>query len=398
MNRVNPDNGPLRILHVLRAPLGGLFRHVVDLTNEQIARGHQVGLVTDSTTGGAGAAQRLDALRDRLALGILRLPMRRMPHAGDVSTLWRVNRHLARLKPDVVHGHGAKGGLFARASDVLRTSASVRAYTPHGGSFNYKPGTPSHRVFMGVERFLARGTDLLLFESNYIAGRYDAFVGAYGPLRRTIVNGVSDAEFSPVIPDADAADLLYVGELRSAKGIDTLIDALALAAAARGDAPSLVLVGTGPDEGQLVRQAASRGVAHRIRFAGAMPARNAFRLGRILAVPSRAESLPYVVLEAAAARVPMIATRVGGIPEIFGPHAGRLIGSDDPTALAYEIVSALDASPRKLARDADRLSGFVATRFTISAMADGVLAGYAEARRRKAERRMPAMSIITEAG
>ena len=57
-------------------------------------------------------------------------------------------------------------------------------------------------------------------------------------------------------------------------------------------------------------------------------------------MPSRAESLPYVVLEAAAARKPMIATRVGGIPEIFGPHADRLISATIPTALADAIVSA----------------------------------------------------------
>ncbi len=48
----------------------------------------------------------------------------------------------------------------------------VRAYTPHGGSLNYKPGTPIHRLYMGIERVLERGTDLFLFESEYIAERY----------------------------------------------------------------------------------------------------------------------------------------------------------------------------------------------------------------------------------
>ena len=65
-----------------------------------------------------------------------------------------------------------------------------------------------------------------------------------------------------------------------------------------------------------------------------MPVREAFKLGRVLVVPSRAESMPYIVLEAAGARVPMIATNVGGIPEIYGPYRDRLGPPDDAADLA----------------------------------------------------------------
>ena len=68
-----------------------------------------------------------------------------------------------------------------------------------------------------------------------------------------------------------------------------------------------------------------------------MPVREAFKLGRMLVVPSRAESMPYVVLEAAGARVPMIATNVGGIPEIFGPFRDRLGPPDDAEDLRARI-------------------------------------------------------------
>ena len=63
---------PLRVLHVLRAPLGGLFRHVVDLAREQAARGHAVGLVADSLTGGDRANDELSALAPKLKLGVTR--------------------------------------------------------------------------------------------------------------------------------------------------------------------------------------------------------------------------------------------------------------------------------------------------------------------------------------
>ena len=70
-----------------------------------------------------------------------------------------------------------------------------------------------------------------------------------------------------------------------------------------------------------------------MRFLPPMPARQAFALGRIMVVPSRAESFPYIVLEAAAAGKSLIATGVGGIPDMFGPLAERLIPPDDCGAL-----------------------------------------------------------------
>ena len=74
-----------------------------------------------------------------------------------------------------------------------------------------------------------------------------------------------------------------------------------------------------------------------------MPARAAFTLARAIVVPSRAESMPYVVLEAIAAGLPMVATAVGGIPEIFGPYADALVPASDPDALASSMAALLAA-------------------------------------------------------
>ena len=381
-----PDTQPasLKIVHVLRAPLGGLFRHVIDLTREQAARGHRVGLIVDSSTGGARAEEVLASLAPQLALGVLRAPMHRLPHATDISALARISRRLSDLKPDVVHGHGAKGGAYARLPGFWTFEESpVRAYTPHGGSFNYKPGTFAHTGYMTVEGFLARTTDLLLFESAYIGRRYQQFVGKVDAIQRVIVNGVSPAELEPVEPAPDAADLFYIGELRSAKGIDTLIDSLPMVERMIGRRPSLVLVGSGPDRDALQAHAAEVGFADSVRFAGAMPAREAFRLGRILVVPSRAESLPYVVLEAAGASVPMVATDVGGIPEIFGPYANELIRCDRPLTLAEAIAAKLNASRAENLALAGKLAAFVGAKFTLANMVEGVIDGYREALARK---------------
>jgi len=92
-------------------------------------------------------------------------------------------------------------------------------------------------------------------------------------------------------------------------------------------------------------------------------------------VPSRAESLPYVVLEAAAAGVPMIATRVGGIPEIYGSQADTLVAPEDAVALARAIAGAIDR-PGATLEGARRLRERVAALFTVQNMVDGVLSAY----------------------
>src|ERR1700674_2831599 len=126
---------PLNILHVFRTPVGGLFRHVTDLAREQAKRGHRVGVVADSSTGGPHAEEAFRALEPHLALGISRVPMRRNPSPGDLPPLLHVMRRISQTGADVVHGHGAKGGLYARLA--LARKHAVRAYTPHGGSLHY---------------------------------------------------------------------------------------------------------------------------------------------------------------------------------------------------------------------------------------------------------------------
>lgn len=378
------DKSSLRIVHVLRAPLGGLFRHVLDLAREQIARGHQVGLITDSLTGGERADKVLRDLSESLALGLMRLPMQRNPSLSDLTNLAKVARRTAELKADIVHGHGSKGGLYARLPGLFgKAQGPVRAYTPHGGSFNYRPGSLPHKVYMRAESVLERCTDLYLFESAYIQSCFSNYVGPTQKLKRVVLNGISNAEFDPVQPDHDAADFFYVGELRSAKGIDTLIDALALVRERTGRRQKAVLVGSGPDQPALTERAQARGLAEDIRFPGAMPAREAFRKGQILLVPSRAESLPYVVLEAAGAAVPMVSTNVGGIPEIFGPYAPSLIDCDNAERLAEAMLAKQRQSAEDRRREAMQLRAFVQSRFHVSDMADAVLDGYRDGLRRK---------------
>jgi glycosyltransferase involved in cell wall biosynthesis len=362
---------PLDILHVLRAPVGGLFRHVVDLARGQSARGHRVGIVADASTGGAQADAVLAELWRELVHGVSRVPMSRQIGPRDVGAVRHVTRRIAETGARVVHGHGAKGGAYAR----LAGEAALRVYTPHGGSLHYRWASPVGFLYLSLERKLVPRTDLFLFESTYGLGAFKAKIGDPGSRARVVHNGVGASEFAPVTADPAASDLLFIGELRHLKGIDVLIQALALLKDSGHDA-TLTIVGDGPDRPALEARAQKLGGA--VTFAGTLPARQAFARGRLMVVPSRAESLPYVVLEAAAAGLPLIATRVGGIAEIFGPDAGRLVPPGDPAALAEAIGRAL-REPAEAAVLATRLQVRVHDNFSIGAMTDAVLAAYCEA-------------------
>lgn len=366
---------PLNILHVFRSPVGGLFRHVVDLAREQAARGHRVGLIADSRTGGDSAEAAFQSLVPSLALGLTRIPMSRHFGPRDVGAVTHVTRRAAESEADILHGHGAKGGAYARL--VFGQSRVARAYTPHGGSLLIGHDTLAGKFYLASERLLMRRGDLFLFESEFSAEAFRRKIGVPGGLIRVARNGVSRREFEAVVARPDATDLVFLGELRHIKGIDVLIDAIGRLRR-DGRAVSVTLVGSGPDRDALRAQVAALGLSDLIRFKPAMPGREALGLGRIMAVPSRAESLPYVVLEAAAGSVPLIATAVGGIGEIFGPQSAALLPAGDAGALAQAIVRTLD-DRAAATESASRLRERVAATFSIETMVDGVLDAYVSA-------------------
>ena len=150
---------------------------------------------------------------------------------------------------------------------------------------------------------------------------------------RCVFNGVTASEFDPVVTADDATDLVYVGEFRHIKGADLLIDAVAQLRA-NGRPVTLTLGGDGEETAALKAQVERLGLADAVRFIGHVKARDGFSKGRLLVVPSRGDSMPYVVIEAGAAGIPMIAANVGGIPEIFGPHDDALFAPNNVSALA----------------------------------------------------------------
>lgn len=369
-----PDR-PLRILHAVRAPVGGIIRHILDLASGQAERGHAVGIVADSLTGGERADAAFKEIAPRLKLGVHRLPIRREPHPTDVAAALRFLRLARSLKLDVLHGHGAKAGAYVRL--MRKSTTTIRVYTPHGGSLHYSPDTTKGAMYARLERALMNRTELFLFESAFARDTYERVIGKAAGLVRCVFNGVAASEFDPVTVAADATDVVYVGEFRHIKGADLLVQAVARLRA-DGKPVTLTLAGDGEETEALKALIKSLNLDDAVRFIGHVKARYGFSKGKLLVVPSRGDSMPYVVIEAAAAAVPLIAAHVGGIPEILGPHTDALFVADSVGAMADAIEAAL-ADPDTALERARALRERILIHFSQKAMVEGVLAGYHDA-------------------
>ncbi len=365
---------PFRVLHCLRAPVGGLFRHVCDLAKAQSDAGYAVGVLCADKPNDRQTLERISELAKHCELGVTRIGLGRKPGFSDAKALMATTYKLRELKPDVLHGHGAKGGLLARCAPASEPLA--RIYTPHGGSIHYAPNSPVGLMFGLAERLMLKRTDGLILESDFARSIFEHRFGELPTNTQVVHNGLAESEFAPVSTKSDPADFLFLGEIRELKGIYTLLDAIAEIASKR---PVTVdVAGDGPEMAAFTAAVETRSLSHSVRILGKVPARDAFARARAVVLPSHNDSFPYVALEAAAGGKPLIATSTGGIPEIFGPLADRLVEPGDAQALRVAMEQFLENEAEYI-RDAGDLRTHVRDQFSLSCMANGVAGVYAHA-------------------
>jgi glycosyltransferase involved in cell wall biosynthesis len=338
------DGQPLRILHCFRSPIGGIFRHVRDLAIEQSKAGHAVGILCDSSTGGAHEERLFNSILPHLSLGLTRIPIDRSISFRDIPVFWRSYKQIRSLRPDILHGHGAKGGAMARlAGTALRVNRYrvSRLYSPHGGSLHFNPKRLSGWAVFRLEKIQEMATDALIFVCEFERRTYEAKVGSIGTRSEVVYNGVGESDFALVPENADAVDFLYVGMLRDLKGPDIFIDAFARAERILRRPLSAMMIGDGPQKAEYLQMMTVRGLGRRITMRPAMDIREAFATSPTVVVPSRAESMPYIVLESLAAGKTVIASDVGGIAEVLGAGSRALVKAGDSDALARVMAESL---------------------------------------------------------
>jgi glycosyltransferase involved in cell wall biosynthesis len=368
-------------LHVIEATIGGTRRHVVDLVGGLARAGVDVGLVA--------AAEREPAFRGdlaRLAAAGVRVHelamVRSLSPARDYAHLKALEGILARERPDVVHTHSSKAGVLGRLASETR-ALGRRVHTPHTFAFLFSAmfGPLQRQLFRQIEAALAARSECLIAVSAGEAETMRAS-GVVDPARvRVVHNGIDPAPWRTARPvqlglPAGAPAILVAGLLNAAKGQDLAIAALALPGLERAH---LLLAGHGEQRAALERQALELGVAGRTHFLGwrdDLP--ELVAAADLVCVPSRWEALPYVVLEAMAARRPVLATAVDGSRDLVDDSTGALVPPEDPAALAAAAARLLAAESPARAALGERAAERVERGYTLDAMVAKTRAIYAE--------------------
>ncbi|HEY0778731.1 MAG TPA: glycosyltransferase family 4 protein [Gemmatirosa sp.] len=299
---------------------------------------------------------------------------------ADARVLKRTAAQLAAFDPDIVETHGYKPSTIVA---TLRAVAAPRwswlAFFHGGTTENAKV-----RAYNWIDRRAMSRADRLAVMS--LAHR-EAFAHL-GDRVRVVYNAVAELPapngaptlrvrelFCPT-PAADEVVLGVIGRLSSEKGVDVFLDACRRLVDA-GERFRAVIVGDGPDRMSLTARAAALGLDACVAFAGTLrDVAQVYRQLTCVVIPSRSEGLPNVLLEALDHDLPVVATRVGAVPEVLtDPLAGVIVPPVDPDALADGIRRAI-----ALARTPGAASARASTvrLFSLDARVDAHLALYAE--------------------
>jgi glycogen synthase len=360
--------------------LGGLQSVTSNLAGGLMGRGFAVTLLTHRYPRTLPAAEEIDGVPVRRLFFLS--PRLRYLKAGRLdlflagifyfpTNLLRLVRMIRRERPDVVNLHflGGPAPFLLLARILLRFKYIISL---HGDDVE---GLARGSWFdRWVFRTSLRRADAVTACSRYLLSQAQAIEAGIAPKGRVIYNGV-DLECRPV-PGSTCSSILAVGRLMPKKGFDVLLHALASMGRELG-AAHLVLIGDGPERDSLRMLGSDLGLNERVEFLGALDHGKAMRAiigSQIVVIPSRQEPFGLVALEAMAAGKPVVATRVGGLPEVLDGADALLVEPDDPAALAEGIAAAwtrLEREPTFGARNRQ-----VARRFTLEHMIEEYLAAY----------------------
>lgn len=336
----------IRVVHVLEATVGGTRRHVLDLCFGLPAERFEQHLICSLRTPAFQAD--IEGLRAR-GVRVTVLPMRReISPPADLGALWALSELLRRDRPDILHGHSAKGGFLARLAARQVQPRPATVYNPHAFPFQMTVGSVRRWVYLELERWAGRHTDrLVAVGPSQLALALEHRV--VPPERAVLIrNGVRPTDLvTGVEREAVRAELDLppespvfgtVAALVPQKDVASLVRAAAILKRQLRDA-CIVIVGDGAQRKVLQQLAARLGCADSIRFLGHRQDVPRLLTGLdVFVLSSLWEGLPYALLEAGLASLPVVATDIAGCRDLITPgETGLLARPGDPMDLAARM-------------------------------------------------------------
>jgi len=357
----------MKILHIItRLDMGGSAQNTLLSCLGLDPALYSVTLVKGSTEESNMTREEVDRLEQHLAsarrqgVAVITIPtlVRRISPWNDLRAFVAILVRLLRLRPDIVHTHTSKAGLLGRLAAWL-ARVPVVVHTPHGHVFYGHFGPALSRFFLVVERMLSRITDHLIALTPGEAEDY-VDLGVMPPHKISVIpsgvdlrrfagaraNRLSKRRALGVPPTALAVG--SVGWLLPIKGLSFLVRAMP-GILSRHPETFLLLVGKGDEEVKLRSLADSLGLNGRVLFLGwRSDVEEIIHSLDVLALPSLNEGMGRVLVEAMAAGVPIVASRVGGVPDlVWDGQNGLLVPPADSGALARAISQLFRDEPRR---------------------------------------------------
>lgn len=378
------DSRPIRVMRIIaRLNIGGPALQVILLAD----RMRPPDFTTTVVSGHVGPHEGdMSYLADACGVTPIYIPElgRELSPLRDLITLFKLWRLMRRLRPDVVHTHTAKAGFVGRLAAWL-ARVPVRVHTFHGHVFHSYFGPRKTAFFLALERLTARLTDRLITISPALKDEL-ATVYRIAPAEKIAVvplgldlstylstprqQGEFRAQYG--LP-ADAPLVGIVGRLVPIKNHALFLQAAQRVRRVLPDA-RFAIIGDGELREALVAQAKALGLAEAVTFTGFL--RNlcpAYSDLDLLVISSDNEGTPVSIIEALAAGVPVVATAVGGVPDLLdGGGFGALVPPGNADALATAIIATLQTPPD----DAQKRRQQVADQFGIDRLVDDLSALY----------------------
>lgn len=331
----------LKVLQLLTMPVGGIRKHVESILLDDSKKNLEYYCIYSNLASDAEFTKNKSLIDDNIKVS-LALPIRKTPWLTDAYNIFKIAKFVKRYEIDIIHCHGAKAGILGRV--VGRLTRTNTIYTPHGGSLHANRSKLITRFYLIVEYLMVKWTTFFVFESEYSLRAFETKVAM---INNKIINfnGVRCEDY--VEPRKFSKKIGFIGELRIEKGPDIFVEAIDKYNRVFEKKIEGHIFGSGPLQEDLEAKTALRNVP--ITFHGNV-SKIVDKLKKldILIVPSRFESLGYVILEALNNGVIVICSGVGGTSEVISDGYNGFICKDNSAERYAHLIDKIINSSEDL--------------------------------------------------